>query len=202
MPRIDTKTFYAAALSKHGVSPRALHWNSQESQHARFEILSSFLPDGVGALSVVDAGCGFADLYLYLEKAQRAPAQYVGLELMEEMCEEARQRTGCEIIRCDVLHDSLPTADYYLCSGAMNILTRFETHLFIRRCFDAAKKGFVFNLLEGKDASMVYNYFQPDEMIALGKELGAKKVEVRRGYLPHDFTVFFEKEQPVMKAEA
>lgn len=201
MPRIDTKIFYAAALSKHGLTHRALHWNSVNNQETRFEMLCGFLPDEMREITIADAGCGFADLFLYLDRQMRSPGAYVGLELMPQMCEEAHQRTGCEIIQCNILEDPLPDADYYLCSGAMNILTRFETHLFIRRCFEASKKGFVFNLLEGKDASMVYNYFTPEEIYAIGKEMGVKKVEIKRGYLPQDFTVFFEKKQGCPSAE-
>lgn len=193
MPRIDTKIFYRAALSKHGLTPLGLHWNSAGNQKVRFEVLASFLPAAMTAETVADAGCGFGDLLLFLEGEGRAPGRYIGLELMAEMCSEARRRTGGQIVQCNILSDPLPEADYYLCSGAMNILTRFETQLFIRRCFESSRKGFVFNLLEGRDASMVYNYFLPEEIIALGKTLGAKKVEVKRGYLPRDFTVFMKK---------
>ncbi len=192
MPRIDNTTFYSASLSKHGDSARGVHWNSIDSQEIRFKTLCRFLPKELGGLTLADAGCGFGDLYLYLQEQHHLPRSYIGLEIMEPMITAARERTGCTIRQCDILHDSLPEADFYLCSGAMNILTRFETHLFIRRCFEASKQGFVFNLLSGKDDSLVYNYFLPKEIKQLGCELGAK-VMIKEGYLPRDFTVAFFK---------
>ena len=192
MPRTDNTKFYASALSKHGLTPQGIHWNSRESQETRFKILCRFLPRELKSSTLADAGCGFGDLYLFLQRRSTPPKRYIGLEVMPEIAGEARARTGCEILERDILTDPLPEADYYLCSGAMNILTRFETHLFIRRCFEASSRGFIFNLLEGDDASMVYNYFQPEEIKQLGSKLGAK-VKINRGYLPRDFTVAFYK---------
>ena len=195
MPRIDNETFYSAALTKHGKTAQGVHWNSYKSQEIRFKTLCRFLPEELKNFTLADAGCGFGDLYLYLKMQRRHPKSYLGLEIMPEMAEEARERTGCEVLSCDILTDPLTETDYYLCSGAMNILTRFETHLFIHRCFEASRKGFIFNLLEGDDASMVYNYFLPKEIKQLGRELGAD-VKITRGYLPRDFTVaFFKRER-------
>ena len=192
LPRINNDAFYSAALAKHGMTSQGVHWSSDHSQVTRFKMLCRFLPDDLGNWSIADAGCGFGDLYLYLQKEQQQPKRYTGLDIMPAMVTEARQRTGCEIRQCDILHDQLVEADYYLCSGAMNILTRFETHLFIRRCFAIANKGFMFNLLKGDDESMVYNYFLPREIKQLGRELGAV-VRIKEGYLPRDFTVAFYK---------
>ncbi len=197
MSRIDNSKYYNEVVQRHGVSARGVHWNSQQTQYKRFEILLEMI-----ALkeeeSVVDVGCGFADLYLYMEQKSIVPRSYVGLEVMESMVEEARKRVDSEIRVCDVLSDPLPQADYYICSGAMNILTREETSLFIKRCLNASTKGFVFNILEGEDESLVYNYYRPEEIEAVANELGVS-YEVKRGYLPRDFTVLLSKTADVDK---
>lgn len=193
MPRIDNEAFYSAAISKYTDSAQQVHWSSFESQQIRFKTLRRFIPDNLQSLTIADAGCGFGDLFFYLQKEPFPPGHYIGLEIMKPMIESARERTGCPIISCNILYDPLPEADFYLCSGAMNILTRFETHLFIQRCFEASRRGFVFNLLKGEDDSLVYNYFLPGEIKKLGWELGAK-VQIKGGYLPRDFTVAFYKE--------
>jgi len=192
MARTDNKTFYNTSLEKYGKSAQGVRWNSQKSQFIRFKILVNFLPKEIDRLSIVDAGCGFGDLYLYLKEEYKAPKSYVGLEMMQEMITEAKVRTGCEIYDCDILKDKLIEADYYVCSGAMNILTCFETTLFISRCFKASKKGFIFNLLEGEDESLVYNYFLPKEIKKIAKELGAT-IKIKKGYLERDFSVAFYK---------
>ncbi len=190
MSRVDNEKFYTAAIKKHGDSPKGVHWNSLYSQQKRFEILLSCIDDE--EFSIVDAGCGFGDLYGYLEKQGIKCSSYVGLDLSPSMVKIAKKKTGCEIYEADICRDVLPAADYYLCSGAMNILSRFDTYLFIRNCYGASKKGFAFNLLMGEDDSLVYNHFYPSELKQLFDELGAKTT-VKKGYLKHDFTVFLEK---------
>ncbi len=104
------------------------------------------------------------------------------------MVEEARKRTGCEIWHANMLEDPLPAADYYVCSGAMNIFSRFETRLFIKRALQSAQKGFVFNILMGKDESMIYNYFLPHEMRVIAREEGVT-CKIITGYLERDMSV-------------
>ena len=193
MSRIDNHNYYTTAITRHGNSAQGVHWNSQKTQYKRFEVLLGMLGD-LEASEIVDAGCGFAELYRYMKGQVRLPRSYVGLEIMETMVEEALKRVACDVRVCDILRDPLPEADYYVCSGAMNILTREETVLFIRRCFAASRTGFVFNLLEGEDESLVYNYCQPKEIEAMARELGAK-FTMKKGYLPRDFTVFLQKEE-------
>ncbi len=194
MSRIDNQKYYSEVMERHGVSAQGVHWNSQQTQYKRFEVLLGMISLSPNE-SVVDVGCGFADLYLYMQQTGRLPQSYVGLEIMEPMVEAARQRVPCEIRVCDALVDPLPKADYYICSGAMNILTRDETYTFIRRCLEASNKGFVFNLLEGEDESMVYNYFRPQDIEALAHELGVG-FTMKRGYVPKDFTVYLDKTAP------
>lgn len=194
MPRIDTKIFYGTAYEVYGETPRGVQWHSIETQEVRFRVLREFLPQDLSRLSLVDAGCGFGDLYLYLQRQGDEPGRYIGIDLMEPMVEAARRRTGCEILLLDILDESvaLPEADVYLCSGAMNTLTRDETRRFINRCLDASRFGFVFNLLKGWNTSTIYNLYLPREIRALARELGVE-CEIREGYLATDFSAAFWK---------
>jgi len=191
MSRIDNEKFYTSAIQKYGKTSQGVHWNSVHSQEKRFEVLLSCIQDE--NFSIVDAGCGFGDLYSYLQRHEVTFTSYTGLDLSPRMVEIAYETTGCKIVECNICTDILPQGDYYICSGAMNILSRFDTYLFIRNCYLASKKGFVFNLLMGDDDSAVYNHFYPNELQNLFDELGAK-VLIKKGYLRHDFTVFMKKE--------
>ncbi len=192
MSRIDNEKFYQAAIQKYGDTSRGVHWNSEKSQQKRFDILLSFIQET--QFSLVDAGCGFGDLYHYMQEKGVGCTSYTGLDISPSMVDIAKEKTGERILACDICRDELPKADYYLCSGAMNILTRFDTYLFIRNCYEACSKAFVFNLLMGEDDSLVYNHFYPRELKDLFDELGAK-VEIKKGYLPHDFSVCLRKEE-------
>ncbi len=193
MPRVDNEAFYRGALAAHGETAEGVHWNSTETQEIRFRVLREFLPDDLSDLTLVDAGCGFGDFYCYLTREGEQPHQYIGLDVMQPMVETARERTGCEIWILDVLKDPLPEADYYLCSGAMNTLTREESAQFIRNCYEASTKGFAFNLLKGWNTSPIFNYYQPREIRRLAQELDVDDYRIVEGYLAGDFSAIFLK---------
>jgi hypothetical protein len=111
---------------------------------------------------------------------------------MEPMVATARVRTGCDIFIRDALTDSLPEADYYVCSGAMNTLTRKETRRFIKNCFAASRTAFIFNLLKGRNTSFTYNFYQPIEVLQIAQEFGAE-CRIEESYMSEDFTAAFFK---------
>lgn len=187
MPRVDTDTFYRNALERYGHTPQGAHWESARSQRVRFDVLRRLLPADLSAVSLVDMGCGLGDLFRYLEVRRDLPGTYIGIDVVEPMVEIARQRTGEEVLLLDALCDPLPRADYYLCSGAMNTLTREETRLFIERCLAVSRVGFVFNLLRGEDDCETFSYWQPAEIESLAQGLGADCV-IETGYLYQDFS--------------
>ncbi len=191
MSRVDNATFYHAAITEHGLNARGVHWHSREAQEIRFKQLLALLPSDTK--EIVDAGCGFGDLYGYMRAQSREPMRYFGLDALEIMVQEASARTLQPIYHCDILNDQLPRGEFYLCSGALNILTRYEAHRFVRRCYDASLRGVIFNFLEGEDTSMTYNYLQISQIEALGRHLSAR-MEFRSGYYKEDCTVAFYKD--------
>ncbi len=192
MPKVDNEAFYLSALKAHGETAQGVHWNSVESQEVRFRVLCSLLPEDLPDLRIVDAGCGFGDLYCYMVREGAPPADYIGLDVMEPMVATARARTGCEIRVCNILEDTLPEADVYLCSGAMNNMTREESQAFIERCLAASRRGFIFNLLKGWNTSTLYNLYLPREIRRLAQTL-AVDYQILEGYLAEDFTTAFWK---------
>jgi SAM-dependent methyltransferase len=189
--RIDNRRFYHDAILDFGYTVKALRWHSQESQEIRFDQLLALLPPDTA--SIVDAGCGFADLYPYIKKYGKHHPEYIGLDALESMVEEAKRRTeGAEVFACDVLNDPLPEGEFYLCSGALNTLTPIGALQFIERCFHASSRGIIFNFLEGNKVSKTFNYLPAERIARLGEKLGAKVV-FRRNYYEHDCTAAFYK---------
>lgn len=186
MPRIDQKQFYNKALAKYGKSAKALHWRSEQAQQVRFKQIASFLPH-TEAYTVVDAGCGFGDFATFLQQYSKMPIQYLGLEYNSALLGHA---VSNRVQQCDVLHDPLPNADYYVCSGALNLLTRFESHLFITRCLAHARKALIVNLLVGKCASSIYNVYDVTALEKLCKQYHGTRMKM--GYLQNDVTVKLE----------
>lgn len=189
--KIDNYRFYASGIIDHGYTPQGLRWHSKQSQEIRFEQLLALLP--LDTKSIADAGCGFGDLYGYICLSEKYSLHYIGLDALEIMVEEAIKRTRqVAIYRCDILNDPLPMAEFYLCSGALNILTQNAAFRFIERCYDASSRGVIFNFLEGNKDSKTFNYLRGSDIKALGEKLGANVV-FRRRYYECDCTAAFYK---------
>lgn len=196
MPRIDNEKFYTSAIQKHGTTAKGVNWISKDTQNIRFDVILSMLPDDISSFSIADAGCGFGDLYMYMLKKNKTPKEYIGIDSLIDMYSIASKKTGKDILIADICKDSLPVADYYVCSGAMNVLNSFETHLFIQNCFSTCRYGFIFNVLHGDKESDTYNYVTTQEIKKISKDLKVASTVMKNGYLNNDITVgFFKKAQ-------
>jgi len=191
MPKIDSEKFYTSAIQYYGTTAKGVNWASKENQEVRFEALLSLLPKDIKNYSIADAGCGFGDLYLYMLKRKKEPKKYIGIDSLIDMYSIASENTAQEIYILDITKEELPTADYYLCSGALNILTKFETHQFIQNCFKSSKYGFIFNILYADKESPTYNYLTKESIQKIAQELHVKEVLFKEGYLQEDITVAF-----------
>ncbi len=187
MSNRDQKIFYREQLARYGTCAEGMGWQSSRTQRRRFAVIEKAV-GSLSSLSVADAGCGLGDFLLYLRDRGNTPARYLGLELLPELAEEAGRRTRAEIRRCDILADRLPSADWYLCSGAMNRLSPLETRLFIRRCWEVSRKGFAFNLLEGRRTSDGFTRHRSREILGYCRSLGAR-TRLIDDYLEGDFTI-------------
>ena len=185
MNRISNEKFYYSAIAEHGLTAEGLRWHSYRSQEIRFHQIMSLLPSDT--VSLVDAGCGFGDLYLYICEHRKEPVSYVGLDSLELMVIETRERTGQPVFQCDILRGSLVKGEFYVCSGALNLLTQKDAYRFIERCYTISDRGIIFNFLEGEKQASVYNYFQLFQIENLAEKLGAR-LKFRRGYYEHDCT--------------
>jgi len=193
MPKIDSEKFYTSAIEMHGTSAQGVNWASKKNQIVRFEAILKLLPPDLSAFSIADAGCGFGDLYLYMSKKKTLPKEYIGIDSLVDMYSIAAEKTGCEIIVADICRDELPVKDYYVCSGALNVLTPFETYQFIQNCYNASKYGFIFNALHGDKKSSTYNYLTKSKIIQIAKDLDVQKINFIDDYLNNDISISFSK---------
>src|SRR4051812_17661654 len=115
---------YSRAVKRHGAEFRALLWASKRTQELRFEaLLRQFDPAG---LTVLDLGCGRADLLDFLISHGNAPARYVGIEGVDALAREAEKQPAAKIIRADFVRSPRriydARADVIFCSGALNTI--------------------------------------------------------------------------------
>jgi SAM-dependent methyltransferase len=116
------KKVYAEAFTKFGNSLGSTFQNDSVTQRLRFERLVAHLDiEGPGA-SLLDVGCGFADLFAHLRDSG-FEGRYSGIELVDDMGRTAQERYPTLDIRIgDVLDiDTEERFDFVVLSGVFNI---------------------------------------------------------------------------------
>ncbi len=102
-PRVDSATLeavqartverYRSRFREHGVSALSLGWGSPEHQRVRFEAAAGSIESiDLAGRTLLDYGCGFADLLAWLVETGQAPERYVGVDVNPDFIEVARGR--------------------------------------------------------------------------------------------------------------
>ena len=189
MAQKDNSSFYKKCIKKYGISARGVHWNSKYTQYKRFEILTNFIKDEIKQSSIIDAGCGFGEYYNYLFDNNLKPKSYVGIDCEEQMIQLASKRfLDTEFYVKNILVDKLEFADYYICSGALSILTKDEIFQFITNCFNASNKAFIFNFIKNDPLTNV----KVDEVLWHCKSL-SNNMKIEENYLKNDISIILKK---------
>lgn len=186
------------SLGRHGHSPHALFWSSREVQEVRFRVLSEI---GVeSGETLLDVGCGFADLYDWLAGQGRSVA-YTGLDLSPDLLVEARRlHPGLPLV-CGEVFTLLPQPafDWVVLSGALNWPMRdgaAYVRQVIRQMFSLCRRGVAFNLLDARHVSGFGRFglqcFEPQEILAYCREL-CEACQLVDGYLENDFTLYMRR---------
>jgi hypothetical protein len=192
---------YLAAARRYGPGFGSLLWASPQTQRVRFDALIRAI-DPTG-LKVLDVGCGRADLLTQMVARDSAPAEYIGVEMVEDLVVAAHGRVAAvpsvvvRIDRRDFVADPncmLVGADVIFMSGSLNTLSVFDFELTVRRAFAAASKGLAFNFLSSTELSSERHltWHRTGVVAALGQSMGAA-VNVIDDYLAGDTTVSMTK---------
>lgn len=83
---------YSDRFDKYGHDPRTLGWDKGK-QDLRFDILTSQWD--IKGKSIVDLGCGFGDLNRYFEARGINDYEYLGVDVVNNLIEEAKRIYGC-----------------------------------------------------------------------------------------------------------
>ena len=97
---------YVRGVQQHGAdSVEALLWASEQTQAARFETMRRIHP--LSHKRLLDAGCGKADLLDHLLSRATRPAEFIGLEAVDEFADaaEAKGHADCTIVRADFVQE-------------------------------------------------------------------------------------------------
>jgi SAM-dependent methyltransferase len=189
---------YRGYLTRHGASGAALGWGPDAKQDLRFAALTAEVLARPTS-SVLDVGCGFADLYPFL-RARGWRGQYTGVDLVPEFVQIARQRHGnIQLVAGE------PTAlrgswDFVIGCGIFNARLSAGDHLgyvraTLRTCFDLARLAVCVDFLSDRAdyQSERASHADPLAVLELGLAL-SPRVVLAHDYLPHEFKLLVVKD--------
>jgi len=184
---------YRRAASRHGDRFGSLLWASPSTQAARFDAICR-LADLSGR-RVVDAGCGRADLMDFLALRDVNPAEYVGIEAVDELASAAMRKNwpGAHIVHGDFVSEPGLLnigAEVIVFSGSLNTLERAQFYLSLRQGFEAAGEVMVFNFLAARHIASAewLRWHRVDDVLKFARELSGH-VRGLDDYLDGDCTV-------------
>jgi SAM-dependent methyltransferase len=170
-------------------SSLSLGWREPEDQLLRFRVLAEI--GDFNGRTVLDAGCGYADLYPFLKESYPNLGHYYGVEQVPEMLKLANKRFGhlpdVTLLKGDFVQPALPVCDYVLTSGSLN----YGQDIFpaIKALYQLCTIGFGFNLLREISGRGMLKAYDPQEILLFARQLDAKVV-LRDDYSREDFTLF------------
>lgn len=176
----------------------ALLWNSEETQQARFEAIVRNCP--LAGLSILDVGCGRADLLGFLHQRRIVPSRYTGIEAVVSSIRAARRRRyeGLHLIKADFVKrpETLNIgADVVIFSGSLSTLPEDQFYETLELAWSSAVRALVFNFLctprSPDDADWIVLH-DPATVAAFARSL-AGDVRIDNGYMDDDCTIVMRK---------
>ncbi len=185
--------FYERLLEQHGDSPKSLDW-SEAGQQERFRVLHEV---GIGNHdSVLDVGCGLGHFFRYFV-SQGYRGHYKGADASRAMIDRCGNILGGSFSFLNALTDPLPTADFVVSSGMLNLVewsNLANMRTLLRKCFDACIKGAAINMLSSKAPKKREGRFYYDPSWALDEALAITPyVTLRHDYRDNDFTLYLRR---------
>jgi SAM-dependent methyltransferase len=186
---------YLDAAREHGAGFESLLWASPETQAVRFDAIRRAA--NLSGKSVLDVGCGRADLLSFLLDRGVRPADYVGIEAVDALAAAAKAKRlpGCTIVQADFVAEPIRMfvgADVVVFSGSLNTADDTVFYPTLRHAFEAATEALVFNFLDSPNlAGQPHLYFRDPRVVREFAESlpGATDVRMLNDYLPGDTTV-------------
>lgn len=175
--------------------PKILGWKDSASQQTRFNAIAQ--QHDFNKKTVLDLGCGFGDLKLYLDQ-YFALKSYTGIDQQKAFIASAKLRDipKATFLHADFARCKLSKHDAVIACGSLNYHSSDPKYLYnvIRGMHDNANEVVIFNLLNSDNfpADTLLNSYNPDEILAFCRTLSADCFIVN-GYAKDDFTVVMKK---------
>lgn len=195
--RADYVERYERRLREHGHSPETLGWGRLGREHVRFQVAADVVRE-VGAGSVLDVGCGFADLFDHLVQ-QGWEGRYSGIDIVPGLLAQARERhPELDLQEADIATYE-PAGDggfdVVVASGVFNArlrngdnrehITRAVERMYAL-CRRAVCVDFLSTYVDFERAEAWHT--DPAWALTLGRGL-SKRLRLRHDYMPFEFAL-------------
>ena len=186
-------------IAQYGDAVGSVGYGSVESQEARFKIVCEI--DDFSNKTILDVGCGFGDLYTFLNRQSIRPRRYLGIEISSDLLDMAKKRLPELEFRLVSLLDFKSTEkfDYVIACGVFGLESpnwqpMLEKQL--GKLYDLCEMGVVANFLScytswGKAADS--HYASPEDILEFVLKNLSNRVVLRHDYRPNDFTIYVYK---------
>ena len=181
-------------IACHGAdSSFALGWRNEHDQQVRFAALAAIAD--LNGKAVLDAGCGYADLYPFLKNRYPQLVHYYGIDQITELLDEAILRHGylsdTTFIAGNFLYSDLPVCDYVLASGSLNYGSSITGFIYtaIEKLYSHCTAALGFNLLRYMPVDGTLVAYDPNDILGFCKTL-SPNVVLSADYDEADFTIF------------
>lgn len=184
---------YLDAAAAHGAEFRSLLWASPATQAARFEAIQGIVE--LDGKSILDVGCGRADLLTHLLDRGVRPADYIGIEAVDALADaaDAKRLPRATILRADFVAEPLRLfagADVVIFSGSLNTADDAVFYRTLAQAFDAAGETLVFNFLcsPALAGQSYLHWRRPEDVLRFSRGL-SPDAKILDDYLPGDATI-------------
>ena len=192
---------YEDFIREYGNTAEGLGWNSKKQQELRFEIMlkiAEFCNEPIDNSSILDIGCGFADLYSYIQE-KKHPVSYTGVDINPYALKTAAERyNSIKLIEGNVLQLKIPKHDFVFSSGLfatkINDNNKFIKSM-ISKMIGLANIGVAFNFLQKTQFESNLAEYDKKEIYRFCKN-NFKNVKMFDSYLgSEDVTILISKEK-------
>ena len=188
--------YYSKEFAAYGEDIRSLGYTSAEAQETRMQAVSEIVD--FNNKSMLDVGCGFGDLYAFLEKQGVYPRKYVGIDINPKMIAVARRRfPQLKFEVRDIMDGELKDKfDLVVALGLFGLEMPHWQDVVERqlsKMYGLCEIGLVVNFLSyytvwGKTANS--HYARPEDILKFVLNNLSNRVIMRHDYRLSDFTVY------------
>ena len=199
--KIDAaKEYFSSLFEMYGVDEKSLGW-SKNKQDVRFEQIFKYIDGEI--VSVLDVGCGFGDMYSYLERCGKyKQIDYCGIDIINSFIEIGKQKyekKGAQFLCTSLMDfDSEKQWDWVVECGLFGLnLYDDEEQMYeyvresMERAFLIANKGISFNFLSDKVDFRTSNkdfHLNPERILKMAFGL-SRRVILDNSVMPFEFSV-------------